>query len=143
LKGDLARLRVVLSRLPRDAAGMECCVCVSGEMASCDPPVWEPLVEAVGELLTAGFMLMYEVHLDNGPTVYAYKHRCTRRYLHLSENGAAYAFTRCERYAPTRLDYAIEEALSYWWLLGTYDEAEAQAVRDVHLRANRRSSGMP
>jgi hypothetical protein len=68
--------------MPSDAAGIaeHRCVCISGETASCEAPVWEPLLDAVGELLTTGFMLMYEVHLVDGPRLYAYKHRSTRCY---------------------------------------------------------------
>lgn len=91
-------------------------------------PDWEPLVEAVGERLAEGFMWMQEDVLDDGTSVHGYKHVCTRRYLYLSDGRTAYAGLPCGYYRRQRLDYAIENALCSWWLLGDWEEADRLAV---------------
>ena len=116
------------------------CRCRSGEAFSYDAPVWEPLLRAVGERLTGTFMCMYWVRLDDGTVLHAYKHIFTRRYIYLSDDGRAFSWTACERYALTRLDWAIEEALCYWWLLAGWDAEDAEAIREAFVRANRTAS---
>ena len=92
-------------------------------------PVWQPLLDAVGEHLTGTFMWMYSSRLESGRTVHAYKHIITRAYLFLDEDGRAWQWTPCNRYAPQRLDWAIEAALCQWWLLTDYTETDAAAIR--------------
>jgi hypothetical protein len=86
-----------------------------------EEPTWEPLLDAVGEELTAGFMWMHEETLEDGTRVQAYKHRYTRRYLYLGAGGA-FARTPCDRLAPTRLDGAVEGALCSWWITSGEDD---------------------
>ena len=101
-----------------------------------EDPTWEPLLDVLGEELTAGFMWMHEETLEDGVRVQAYKHRMTRRYLYLSEGGA-FAPTPCDRLAPVRLDGAIQAALCPWWILSGTDEDRdliRAAIDRVHER---------
>lgn len=103
-------------------------------------PVWEPLLEAVGEHLTSTFMWMFAVALDGGRVLHAYKHIHTRRYLFLGEDGRAYEWARCGRYVSTRLDFAIEAALCSWWLLNDYEDEDAAAIRAAWDQAHERAA---
>lgn len=104
-----------------------------------DEPCWEPLLEAVGERLTEGFMWMHETQLEDGRALHAYKHRATRRYLYLTEQSAAFERTACGRYAPLRLDFAIEAALCTWWILSGWEDEDREAVWEAVCRAQRSS----
>ncbi len=100
-----------------------------------DDPVWEPLLEVLGERLTAQFMWMYAADLPGGATLHAYKHRWTRCYIFLTEDSRAFEWTACGRYAPTRLDWAIERALCSWWLLAGWTPEDRDAIHEAVLRA--------
>lgn len=54
-------------------------------------PNWEPLLELAPEEID-DFMWMFEVELEDGAMVQAYKHWWTRRYLHLDFAGRAFIF---------------------------------------------------
>ena len=54
-----------------------------GSITQGERPDWGPLLDAVDEQLTDDFMWMFEVLLANGTPLQAYKHRMTRRYVHL------------------------------------------------------------
>ena len=112
----------------------------AGDIEEMTEPVWQPLLDAVGEHLTATFMWMYATTLDGGRVVHAYKHIHTRRYLFLGEDGRAYEWARCERYVPTRLDFAIEAALCSWWLFDSIEDEDAAAIRAAYNRANERAA---
>ena len=64
-------------------------------MTQGDSPVWEPLIEAVGERLVGTFMWMYEEEMADGTILHVYKHIHTRRYMHLATDGRAFAYTPC------------------------------------------------
>ncbi len=113
------------------------------DLVQYDEPVWAPLLEVLGERLTGSFMWMQEARLDGGRALHGYKHIFTRRYLYLSETGDAFERTPCGRYVPQRLDFAIEQALCFWWLLGSIEDEDAEAIRDAYDRANRVSSRPP
>jgi hypothetical protein len=117
-----------------------CCHGLRGDLTQYDVPRWDPLLEAVGERLVGGFMWMHEEELDDGTTLHAYKHRDTRRYLYLAEDGRAFERTPCDAYVPLRLDFAIEAAVCTWWILSGWEEADRQAVWDAVVRANERGS---
>ena len=91
-------------------------------------PHWEPLERAVGLALAVTFMWMFEARTADGRRVQAYKHRATRRYVHLDDAGLAYACRR-DRYVQVPLADALEEALRPWWeeLDATPDE-----IADAH-----------
>ena len=105
-----------------------------------DRPVWEPLLEAVGERLTGTFMWMQQLNLEDGSKVHAYKHSFTRRYLYLSEDGRAYQEAPCETFVEDRLDFALEAALCNWWILAGWEDEDATAIRDAILKANESSA---
>lgn len=100
-----------------------------------DVPVWEPLLEVLGERLTEGFMWMHEDQLEDGSSLHAYKHAFTRCYLHLTEDRRAFEWAPCGRYVPQRLDFAIQHAVCNWWVLSGWEEADAKAVREAIIRA--------
>jgi hypothetical protein len=64
---------------------------VAGEMLRVDTPTWEPLLELAPDHIE-DFMWMFDVELDGGPLLHAYKHWWTRRYIHLSDDGRAFVF---------------------------------------------------
>ena len=105
-----------------------------------DSPVWEPLIEAVGERLVGTFMWMYEEEMADRTILQVYKHIRTRRYMHLSTDGRAYAYTPCGMRWRTDMSHAIEEALCTWWILSGWDDEDAAAVRDAVFRASERAT---
>lgn len=114
--------------------------CQGGEIIQGEEPLWEPLLRVVGERLTGTFMWMYEVELDGGLRLHAYKHIWTRSYVFLSEQSRAYQWTPCGRYAHQRLDWALEAALCNWWTLAGWELEDAEAIREAIARANATSS---
>lgn len=54
-------------------------------------------MELVGGL-TAWFMWMGELELEDGTSVHSYKHRSTRRYAHLGVDGQAYDYVGLARH---------------------------------------------
>jgi hypothetical protein len=70
----------------------------AGDIEQSERPDWYPLLELVGEEVTADFMWMYEVRLKPRGRLQAYKHIDTRRYLHLDRQGKAYDFRGPNRY---------------------------------------------
>lgn len=63
-----------------------------GEHVNHDRPDWRPILAMVGPELTGWFMWMGELELSDGARVHAYKHRDTRRYLHLAVDGRAFYY---------------------------------------------------
>jgi hypothetical protein len=63
-----------------------------------DQPNWEPLLELAPEEID-DFMWMFEVELEDGAMVQAYKHWWTRGYVHLDFAGRAFVFTEDNLYA--------------------------------------------
>jgi hypothetical protein len=54
-------------------------------------PDWGPLVQLAPDHVDE-FMWMFEVELENGVALHAYKHRETRHYLHLDSAGRAFVY---------------------------------------------------
>ncbi|HEX7291828.1 MAG TPA: hypothetical protein VF250_11950 [Conexibacter sp.] len=77
-----------------------------------DTPDWAPLEAAIGPKLTGWFMWMHEIRLIGGPSVHAYKHIATRRYLHLAGDGRAFIYLGDGSYRATPLDAALATAFS-------------------------------
>lgn len=114
-------------------------VWLTGRRVSSDQPTWAPL-QAVVASLTNWFMWMGEVRLDNGVAVHAYKHRSTRRYLHLDQESRPYTYEfRRERamYREITLAQALGGVFAGWPLLGDAGSPEelalARALIDVAL----------
>jgi hypothetical protein len=96
-------------------------------------PHWKPLLEIAGEL-TQWFMWMTEIELGDGRRLHAYKHRVTRRYLHLSNDGEAFAYLgvvgdrASDRYQAITRAAALREAFAGWDEL-TLDPSDGPAQR--------------
>lgn len=68
-----------------------------GRMIQGEHPNWDPL-ERLVEAVASRFMWMFEVELRDGRRLQAYKHYDTRRYIHLSDDCAAFVYRPEERY---------------------------------------------
>lgn len=64
---------------------------VRGRMLQGDTPNWKPLLDLAPHHVD-DFMWMFEVELEHGARVQAYKHWWTRRYLHLDFEGRAFIY---------------------------------------------------
>lgn len=56
-----------------------------------DKPEWGPLLELAAEHID-DFMWMFEIELESGLRLHAYKHIETRKYLHLDREGRAFVY---------------------------------------------------
>lgn len=108
-------------------------------MTNGDDPVWAPLEAAVGDELVGWFMWMYEVRLDDGTALQAYKHRSTRRYLHLDDACRAFGYDD-GRYPQFPLAQAIDAVFASWPVLGA-TRADLELVDDAWDRARVRETG--
>jgi hypothetical protein len=70
---------------------------IRGKRLRVDAPEWEPLLNLAPDHVV-DFMWMGTIQLVDGMRLQAYKHRWTRRYLHLSEDGRAFVFVPKTRY---------------------------------------------
>jgi len=77
-------------------------------------PDWGPLIELAPEHVD-DFMWMFEVELENGVRLHAYKHWETRRYLHLDHSGRAFVYLWDENLAAD--DDGRYEEVDPQWLL--------------------------
>lgn len=90
----------------------------AGEVANYEVPDWAPLEGVLDEALVGWFMWMHEVRLADGTALHAYKHRATRRYLHLDASGGASYYDDDGAYVPLPLWRAIDAAFESWPRLG-------------------------
>ena len=64
-----------------------------GSMCHPDTPDWRSLEALLGsDELCAHFMWMHDVVLEDGTVLHAYKHRWTRCYFHLADDGRAFYY---------------------------------------------------
>ena len=89
-------------------------------------PNWKPLLDLIGLELVDWFMWMFAIELSDGTRVHAYKHRTTRRYFHLGEDGRAFAYIPRYSYLEVEPAQAIDEAFHEWDEL--YPEPDAAAL---------------
>lgn len=68
-----------------------------GHSLSEDTPNWKPLLDLAPEHIE-DLMWMFLIGCEDGTRIHAYKHCWTRRYLHLSEDGRAFAWRSAGRY---------------------------------------------
>jgi hypothetical protein len=85
-----------------------------GEIVNHDSPNWGPLEALVGRDLSSGFMWMFEVELRNRTRLHAYKHRDTRRYLHLARDGRCFGFEGESSYRQITQFQAINGVFDLW-----------------------------
>jgi hypothetical protein len=64
---------------------------LNGKMLPTDTPNWQPLIDLAGAYVD-DFMWMFEVELEDGRRLHAYKHWWTRRYIHLTLDRRAFAY---------------------------------------------------
>ena len=86
-------------------------------MLSSPAPNWQPLLN----LLAGDFIWMFDVELEDGRIVHAYKHSWTRRYIHLGDHDTAFVYVDPGRY---------EEVDSEWLLEEVLEGHDRRAVRD-------------
>ncbi len=98
-----------------------------GSMTNRRTPEWQPLLDVVGEEVTSRFMWMFEVRLDDGRSLHAYKHIDTRRYVHLDADGAAFFYRPPDFYRSLPVAVVLGEVFAWLArLIGvTPDEVEA------------------
>jgi hypothetical protein len=75
---------------------------------------------------------MFEVELTDRSALHAYKHISTRRYLHLTEDGRAFAYQPAGDYAEIAPRDALRDAFAEWEQLlpaPTDPEAVRAAIR--------------
>ena len=65
---------------------------LKGTVLQGEDPDWEPLENVISFHACDEFMWMFEVELEDGTRLHAYKHRWNRRYLHLSARGEAFTY---------------------------------------------------
>lgn len=68
-------------------------------MTQGDNPDWQPLLNLAPKHVD-DFMWMFEVEAEDGSSMHAYKHRSTRRYVHLGSDGRAFYYGEDGRYHP-------------------------------------------
>jgi hypothetical protein len=114
-----------------------------GDMTSSHTPVWQPLLDLVGTYLTGDFMWMFEVELEDGRSLHAYKHWWTRRYIHLTIDGRAFVYQGRDldgddpaRYLEVEPNWLLDRVLPRGQQLGDYREfqEEVRARQDSNLR---------
>ena len=101
---------------------------IKSTVVQAENPSWASIEAALGTELAGWFMWMYELRLDDGTRVDAYKHVTTRRYLHLSVAGLALRYGVEGRYLGVDLASAITTAFEGW-------HRAAPGQRDVRLLA--------
>lgn len=87
---------------------------ISGDVVQAETPHWKPLLAVVGEGLAEWFMWMFELRLSDGTRMDVYKHVTTRRYLHLSADGAAFRLCAPAGYRPSDVCTEIAGAFVGW-----------------------------
>jgi hypothetical protein len=87
---------------------------VHGTLRQYERPIWQPLLDLLGEDLVEWFMWMHEIELADHSALHAYKHVATRRYLHLTEDGRAFVYRSEDDYAEITLRAAIDDAFAGW-----------------------------
>ena len=105
-----------------------------GEVCNFKQPNWRPL-ERVAEEIAGAFMWMFEVDMENGDRVHAYKHIDTRCYLHLGVSGTAYAYVDEDDYRVVDLGTLLSEALMDWGAFGA-TPADLEACERIIARAD-------
>jgi hypothetical protein len=102
-------------------------------------PDWKSLEKLLGsDDLCAHFMWMFDVLLDDGTVLNAYKHRWTRGYLHLVDDGRAFYYVTDDLYR--ELDpYTALKAVFAEWECCTPTPEERKALRAALRRAARQA----
>jgi len=84
---------------------------IRGRMLQGATPIWKPLLDLAPEHV-GGFMWMFQVEPEDGAQIHAYKHRWTRRYLHLDCEGRAFVYGENDRYHEVDPYWLLDVVLS-------------------------------
>jgi hypothetical protein len=116
---------------------------VRGEMRQCVSPDWSALEELLGaDVLCAQFMWMHDVLLDDGTVLNAYKHRLTRCYFHLADDGRAFVYITDGLYREVDRHAAIKAVFAGWERHQANAGREECAARRVTSRGDPFRIGM-
>jgi hypothetical protein len=112
----------------------------NGKMLGTDEPIWQPLLDLAANHVD-DFMWMFEVELEDGRRLQAYKHWWTRRYLHLALDGKAYVYESKGDYTEDNPGWYRE--VKPGWLLGlVLPSGEQMADFGQFLRRARQDSNL-
>jgi hypothetical protein len=104
---------------------------IEGEMRQYDKPDWGPLEDLLcSDALCAHFMWMGDIELEDGTIVNEYKHRWTRQYLHLADDGRSFNYAGQEHYREVDVILAIGAVFMDWECCDPRPE-ERVALRSV------------
>ncbi len=106
-----------------------------GDMGRWDTPDWAALEALLGLELCSHFMWMFDVKLEDGTRLNAYKHRWTRCHFHLSGDGRAFYYTGDGRYCEVDPYDAIVAVFADWAVC--HPTAEEEAALQAALRKAR------
>ena len=84
---------------------------VRGHGTQGERPDWQPLLALAPDHID-DFMWMFEVRLDDGRSVHAYKHIDTRTYVHLGEDGQAFCYGEDAWYHPVGAEELLALAVA-------------------------------
>ncbi len=88
---------------------------IEGRMRHHDAPDWAALEALLGaDELCAHFMWMHDVVLEDGTILNAYKHRWTRCYFHLADDGRAFYYVDDDLYRELKPHTAIKAVFAKW-----------------------------
>ena len=88
---------------------------ISGTILDSGVPDWAPLESVLGsDELCDHFMWMSDILLEDGTVLNAYKHRCTRGYIHLDAGCAAYRFMGDHGYAQVPVHEQLAAVFERW-----------------------------
>jgi hypothetical protein len=112
---------------------------LEGRMRGHQVPDWRSLEALLGsDDLCAHFMWMFDVELEDGTVLNAYKHRWTRCYFHLVDDGRAFYYVTDHLYAETDPHAAINAVFADWESCKPTAE-ERRALRAALRRAAARA----
>ena len=101
-------------------------------MLSSYEPVWEPLLDLAPNHVE-DFMWMFEVELEDGRRLHAYKHWWTRRYIHLTSKARAFVYEEPHHYREANRVWLLQLVLPSGQQLVDYHHCVERARQDSNL----------
>jgi hypothetical protein len=98
-----------------------------------DEPVWEPLLGFASNHV-GDFMWMFEVELEDGRHLHAYKHWWTRGYIHLTPDGRTFVYEEPQYYREVDPIWILQLVLPSGEQLAHYHRFLERARQDSNLR---------
>ena len=113
---------------------------MEGRVGHDDAPDWRALEALLGsDKLCAHFMWMFEVTLEDGTVLNAYKHRWTRCYFHLADDGRAFYYVTDHLYAEVHRSTTAIKAVFADWEMCERTPEERRALSATLRRAATRA----